>query len=304
MRKKLIIAGGSGMIGHLLAQHFVAQHYDVVVLSRSQSKERNGVRFVQWDGVQLGEWVQELENSEGVINLTGKTVNSRPTKANKEEIITSRVLSTKLVGHAINQCNIPPKVWINAGGAGVFSGIDHLPKDEQSPLGNEFAADVARAWENAFDSIATPATRKVYMRIGLVLKAHEGLLEPLEKLVKLGLGGAAGSGKQYYPWIHYQDLLQIVEYLLTNPNASGIYHAVGPDPVTNATFMQSLRQIHGISFGLPAPDFAVIVGAYIIGTNGALALSDNYVFPKRLLSEGYKFLFSDIRTALEDLYTS
>lgn len=290
------------MIGQLLANYLIERQYEVVILSRNAAKVVGQLRYVEWDASTLGPWVQELEHSEGIINLTGKTISSKPTKANKEEIIRSRVVSTKLVGQAINECKVPPKVWLNAGGAGVFSGVDRLPKDESSPLGTEFAAHVARLWEEVFESVPTPLTRKVYARFGLVLKAHEGLLAPLETLVKWGLGGVAGSGQQYFPWIHYQDLLQIVHYLLTQQHATGLYHVVGPNPVTNATFMKALRKVHNVPFGLPAPAIAVKVGAYLIGTNGALALSDNHVLPRRLQDEKYAFLFPELTAALTDLY--
>lgn len=304
MKDKIIIAGGSGFIGQLLAEHYQKKNYDVVILSRGASKVASGIHYVQWNAKTLDSWLQELEGCVAVINLTGKSVNCRPTASNKQEIITSRVESTQVIGEAIAACSTPPKIWINAGGVGVFSGTDRMPKDENAELGDDFTAKVARLWEEAFRNASTPDTRKVFLRIALVLKKGEGFLQPMELLVKTGLGGTMGSGEQYFPWIHYQDLIRVFDYTLQQPDMQGVVHGVSPQAVTNALFMQQLRKVLGVPFGIPAPGFAVKIGAFIIGTNGNLALTDNHAVPGKLNAAGFQFRYPDLASALENLYAS
>lgn len=304
MKSKIVIAGGSGFIGQLLSDFYHHQNYEVVVLSRGNREKVHGIRFVNWDGETEGEWVKELEGCDTVINLTGKSVNCRPTKSNNKAVIDSRVRSTKVIGKAIQKLQSPPKVWINAGGVGVFSGADSdVPKDENAALGKDFSSEVAYHWEKAFNEAETPLTRKVFLRIALVLKKGEGFLQPMELLVKTGLGGTMGSGKQHFPWIHYQDLIQIFDYVRKSAQMSGVVHAVSPETVSNASFMKQLRQAIGVPIGIPAPAFAVRLGAYIIGTNGNLALSDNPAIPGKLIKEQYSFLFPDLKSALAQLYS-
>lgn len=303
MKAKIVIAGGSGFVGQLLSEHFRKGSYEVIVLSRGAQKSKNEIKYIQWDGKTVGPWVEELEGSEAVINLTGKSVNCRPTPSNKKEIITSRVDSTEVIGKAIGQCKTPPKVWINAGGVGVFSGTGRSSNDENAPLGTDFTAEVARLWEDAFMKADTPLTRKVFLRIALVLKKGEGFLQPMELLVKTGMGGTMGSGKQHFPWIHFEDLIRVFDYVLQQPDMDGIVHGVSPQAVTNASFMRQLRQIIGVPFGIPAPGFAVKMGAFLIGTNGSLALSDNHAIPGKLNTVGFTFKFPDLASALRNLYT-
>ncbi len=302
MKPKIVIAGGSGFIGQLLVDYYRRENYEVVVLTRDARLHVPGVRFVKWDGKNMGSWVSEIEGCEAVINLSGKSVNCRPTNKNKKEIIDSRVNSTVLIGKAIHQSKSPPRVWINAGGVGVFSGTERFPKDENAALGTNFSADVARLWEEAFLEAETPYTRKVFLRIALVLKKGQGFLQPLELLVRMGLGGKMGNGKQYFPWIHHLDLIRIFDHAVQNPEIAGIIHASSPETVMNAAFMRQLRKTLGMAFGIPAPALAVRIGAWLLGTNGELALSDNYAVPGRLQKARYPFLYPDLESALSNLY--
>jgi uncharacterized protein (TIGR01777 family) len=235
-----------------------------------------------------------LNHSDVVINLAGKSVNCRYTTKNKEEIIRSRVDATHIIGRAIQSCSHPPKVWINAGSAAIFGNSGEEIKNETSAIGDGFSPEVCKRWEKAFHDAHTPRTRKVFLRIGLVLQPGEGLLKPFINMVRCGIGGKIGSGEQYISWIHEKDFVNIVELSLTNKDMEGIVHCSSPYPVKNKDFMKALRQTCGVPFGFPNPAPLIHFGAVFIGTEGNLVLEGRRVVSKVLEDKKYQFVYPEI----------
>ena len=299
-KDKIIIAGGTGALGSSLVKCF--ERAEIVVLSRSGQLERKEhVRYVKWDGASQGEWVKELEGSTAVINLVGKSVNCRYTEANRAEIIRSRVEATSAIGIAIQGLCNPPKVWVNAGSTAIFGNSGAVVKDESSATGRGFSPYVCKKWEKAFNAHSTPQTRKVFLRIGMVLQRNGGILAPFLNLVRLGLGGHIGSGKQYMTWIHEADFQNLVRWVIYDSDVLGIVHAASPEPETNEAFMRALRKAAGIPFGLPNPAFLVHIGSKLIGTEAELVLSGRRVVSSFLLQNGFKFKYPYLHQALKEL---
>ena len=297
--KTIIIAGGSGFLGNALETHFTQLGYSVKILTRSPK----GNNEIKWDGKTLGSWTQHLENCEALINLTGKSINSRLTEKNKKLILDSRIASTSILGEAINTCKTPPKVWLNASGAAIYPSTINEPTDEYSPETEQgFLEDVVRAWEKAFNDSVNTNTRKILLRITIVLGKDGGALPTLKKLTQFGLGGKQGSGKQMISWIHLEDFVRIVQFLAENQNLNGHFNICSPKPVSNKKFMASLRMALKIPFGIPQPEFLLKLGGSIIGIDTDLILKSRNTIPKRLIENGFNFRFSSIDNALKNIF--
>ena len=290
--KKIIIAGGSGFLGQLLADYFTQQNTEVVILTRMHREDQHLIRYTKWDGKTIGYWITELEGAEAVINLNGKSVDCRYTTANKQEIYDTRLNATNVLGLAISQCKKPPKVWINASSATIYRHAEDRDMDEATgELGEGFSVDVCKKWERVFFNSATPNVRKVALRIATVLGKDGGALKPLKHLVKFGLGGKQGSGKQYFSWVHEQDFVRVVDWVLNNQQAEGVYNVSSLNPLTNQDFMKALRKVMNIPFGMPSPKWMLELGARMIGTETELILKSRRVVPTRLQEEGFVFHF-------------
>jgi uncharacterized protein (TIGR01777 family) len=305
---KIILAGGTGFLGKAL-QEFYCKTAEIVVLSRSvntfeqRKKSCSVVRYVYWPNKLNGDrsWMQELEGAEFVINLAGKNVNCRYTPENKKEILESRVNATDAIAEAIRQCTVKPKLWINLSSATVYRHAEDRPQNEfTGEIGDGFSEDVVRAWESSFAQDAGNV-RKVTARLGIVLGKNDGVIPRFKNLVRFGMGGKQGSGNQMVNWIHIDDFLGIIEWFRTNDQATGPYNIVSPDPVTNAVFMKTMRNVMGMPFGLPAFEWMLKLGAWLIGTEVELLLKSRWVEPKRLKDEGYTFQYPEIGIALRQL---
>jgi uncharacterized protein (TIGR01777 family) len=299
---KLILAGGTGFLGRAIIDRFSAYTEVIIVLTRGQERRENNVRYLNWDGKSPGPWTKELEGADVLINLTGKSVDCRYNEKNKAEIISSRINATKVLGEAIRKCSNAPALWINAASATIYRYSEDKDMDEYSgEKGSGFSVDVCRQWEDAFNSISTPATRKVNLRISMVLGKGGGVIPVMKKLVSFGLGGKMGTGKQYISWIHEHDFLNALEYLIKNKDASGVYNMAAPDPIPNKEFMQIMREKMNKTIGLPAAEWMLEIGAFFIRTETELILKSRRVVPKRLLDEGFVFKFAETKDALKDL---
>ena len=321
--KKIILAGGSGFLGGALAKHFFALGWEVVVLTRSPKLREDGVREVAWDARTVGDWSRELNGSDVVINLTGKSVDCRYTAKNRRDIIASRVDSTRAVGEAIARCENPPRAWLNASSATLYLHTFDTPMDENGAQGvtpvakDEFSIEVIRAWEAAFNaeygvrsvkvgqSLLTSAatkTRKVALRTTMVLgHARNSVFPVLRRLTRFGLGGCMGSGRQYVSWMHELDFCRAVEWLIAHEEISGPVNLCAPNPLPNAEMMRLFREVCGVPFGLPATEWMLEVGAVFLRTETELILKSRRVVPGRLLASGFQFQFSEMRAALKNL---
>lgn len=301
---KLILAGGTGFIGKALVNYFKNQFSEVVILSRSSYTNHDNVRGVKWDGKTIGSWVSELENADVLINLSGKNINCRFTDQNKNEILESRVNATNALGQAVLHLKVPPKLWINFSAVAIYkSTIETTNTEYSKEQGIGFMYEVCKKWESAFNDFELHHTRKVTLRISVVLGKQGGMISKLLPLVKLFLGGKAGNGKQMISWIHEQDLCRIIDFLIHNNSTHGIYNAAAEFPVSNRAFMQTFRKVLGIPFGLPAPAFAVKLGAFLMGTESSLVLDSVNVKSEKLLNEGFQFKYQDIYSCLKSVLT-
>ena len=302
--RRIILAGGSGFVGQALAPVLVARDCHVVVLGRSAARQAGSVDYLQWDGRTVGDWASALEGAEGIVNLTGKNINCRHTPENRHEILRSRVDSVRVLGEAIANCTTPPKAFVQASGVGFYGDTGDRVVDEDGPLGNDFPAEVCRHWEGAFDALVLRATRKVVLRLGFVLGRDGGALPILEKLARLFLGGAVGSGRQFISWVHLAELTQMFVSAIERPDLTGVFNATAPAPVTNAEFMRELRRALHRPWSPPVPAPFVRAGARLMGSEGDLALLSSRCAPRRFLEHGFQFQFPTLPDALANLYSN
>jgi uncharacterized protein (TIGR01777 family) len=302
--KRIILAGGSGFVGQALAPVLVEKGYDVVVLGRGAAHRQGNVDFLQWDGKTVGDWASALEGAEAIVNLTGKNINCRHTPENRREIIRSRVDSVRLLGEAIANCTTPPKVFAQASGVGYYGDTGDQVVDEDAPPGNDFPAEVCRQWEGAFNALNLRASRRVILRLGVVLGRDGGALPVLEKLTRWFLGGAVGSGRQFLSWIHVADLIQMFVSAIEQPELTGVFNSTAPAPVTNREFMRELRCSLCQPWSPPVPAPFVRAGAWLMGSEGDLALLSSRCAPRRFLEHGFQFQFATLREAFANLYAN
>ncbi|ARU61476.1 TIGR01777 family protein [Tumebacillus avium] len=301
MTKKILLAGGSGFLGESLAAFLSEQGFTVVILTRGKARQSGNVRYVHWDGSTLGDWTREMEDSWAVVNFTGKSVNCIYTQENRAEILRSRLDSVRVVDQAIQSCERPPQVVVQAGSLAIYGDTRDVC-DENAPHGTGFSVEVCQRWEEAFFAQKLPQTRKVLLRIGFALGKNGGALEPLVKLVKNNLGGTVGSGKQYISWLHVDDLNRMFLAAIEDNTMSGIYNATGPHPVTNREFMAALRQVLGKGWAPPAPAPFVALGAYLfMKTEPSLALTGRNCIPHRLTKHNFVFHHTNLEHTLRDL---
>jgi uncharacterized protein (TIGR01777 family) len=307
---KIVIPGGSGQVGAFLARALHAEGHQVLVLSRQP--QARPWRVAWWDGVSLGAWAGEVDGSDVVINLTGRSVNCRYTPRHRQEILDSRVQSTRAIGEAIALARRPPRTWLQASTATIYAHRYDAPNDEASGLigGREpgapttwqFSIDVAQAWEGALEEAATPKTRKVALRSAMTMSPDAGgIFDTLLTLVRCGLGGTAGDGRQFVSWIHFEDFIRATRWLIEHDEIAGAVNVAAPDPLPNAEFMRILREAWGIRVGLPASNWMLEIGAAFLQTETELILKSRRVVPGRLLQGGFVFDYPFWKDAARDL---
>jgi len=297
---KIIIPGGSGHVGTVLAEAMHAHGHEVVVLSRQPTVRP--WRVVGWDGATAGTWVTEIEGSDVVINLTGRSVNCRYTPANRRDIMESRVVPTRVLGEVIARAHQPPRIWLQSSTATIYAHRFDAANDEATGLigGNEsnvpgdwsFSIDVARAWERALDEADTPRTRKVALRSAMTMSPEPGgIFDTLLGLVRRGLGGKVGDGRQFMSWIHFEDFVRATYWLIDHDEISGVVNLASPHPLPNAEFMRILREAAGTRLGLPTTRWMLEIGAVLMRTEPELILKSRRVVPGRLLDHGFIFKY-------------
>lgn len=304
MKGTVVIFGANGFMGRYLCRHFVGRGREVVAVARRPDGVVPDAMFLEWDGGTPGPWALALEGAALVINLAGRSVNCRYHEENRRQILESRVRSTKVIAEAIAECRTPPEVWMNAGTATWYRHAEDRPQDEwQGDPGDGFSCDVARAWEEAFFGSKTPAaTRKLGLRIGMVLaNEKETVHDKLRGIVRRGLGGPMGDGNQRVSWIHMEDLIAAIEWLEGHPLADGIFNLTAPTAPTNRHWMRTFREVQAMPFGLPAPGWAVQLGARFMRTEAELVLKSRWVRPRRLEEGGFRWRFPELTPALLDL---
>ncbi len=303
---RIVIAGGSGFLGVSLATALAAEGTEVVLLSRTPPPVRGPWRHARWDGRTLGPWTAELDGAAGLVNLAGRSVDCVKTPDRRDEILRSRVESTRALGAAVRAVAAPPPVWVQMSTAHIYGDPPRAWCTESSTHGIGLAPSVARAWEDAFAAAALPGQRQVVLRTSFVVGrdrgAGDGALRKLRGLVRVGLGGRVGSGEQGLSWIHEADLNALFTRALSDERMAGAYVASSPHPVSQREFMRTLRRATGAPVGLPATAWMVRIGArLLLRTDPELALYGRYVTSERLEAEGFAFAFPELRAALDDL---
>ena len=281
--KTIVIAGASGFVGKNLTRYFIDSGWKVLTVGRAKAN-------ATWND--QPSLIRALEGADAVVNLAGKSVNCRFTASNVAELIRSRVETTRAIGDALAVCKIPPKVWINASGASIYRENVSRANTEDSPIDGEGTmAEVARQWEQAFNACATPHTRKVVLRITLVLGQGGGVLPIFKMLVRLGQGGRQGTGKQMMSWIHVKDLVRLIHFIIEKNELIGPVNAAAPQCLSNGDFMAELRRIYGVKWGLPAPTPVIRLGTFLLGTSDELVLRGMWVQPNQLTIINFSFLY-------------
>jgi len=299
---KIVLAGGNGYLGTVLAGFYKDVAHEVIILSRKPAPAKGNVTTLVWDGETEGNWTEALSNADLLVNLCGKNVNCRYTEKNKAEIISSRLVPTELLGRVIGKLANPPKLWINVTSATIYRHAeDHAQDEVTGQIGYGFSIDVCKQWEQVFFEANTPATRKVALRMGIVLGRTGAVFPRLLNLVKLGMGGKQGDGNQYVAWIHENDVANISQFLLEHTELDGVINCTAPQAIKNTDLMRTIRKAYGMPFGLPAPQWLLEIGAFIIGTETELILKSRWVTPKRLLNAGYQFRFGNAQHAVHDI---
>lgn len=307
---KVVIAGGTGHVGTILARRFHARGDEVVILSRQPTQV--DWQVVVWDAEKLDDWIQEIAGSDVVINLAGRSVNCRYNEENRRQIMDSRVKSTKVLGQAISQSQNPPKVWLQSSTATIYAHRFNAPNDEitgiidevqpNAPSAWNFSIDVAGAWEKITNQAVTPKTRKVLMRSAMIMSPDRGgIFDTMLGIVRFGLGGTAGEGRQYISWIHDNDFLNMVDWLIEHEELAGAINLASPNPLPNAEFMRILREAWGTKIGLPAFEWMLEIGAFLMRTETELILKSRRVVPTRMLESGFNFDFPNWEDAAKDL---
>ena len=306
---KIVIAGGSGQVGRILARAWRSRGYEISVLSRS---EADGA--VLWDGKTEGAWCDVVDGCDAVVNLAGRSVNCRYTSANLQSMMDSRVDSTRAVGAAIAAAKNPPSLWLQASTATIYAHRFDAANDEQTGIigGSEpgvpsywrRSVDIAVAWERALAEAATPHTRKVALRSSVILSADaEGIFDVLLRLTRRWLGGTIGGGAQYVSWIHEHDFVRALDFLIARTDMEGAVNVCGPSPLPQRQFMAALRSAWGTRVGLPATSWMARLGAVFLRTDTELVLKSRRVVPGRLLEAGFEFHQPTWQAAANDLVT-
>lgn len=305
---KVVIPGGSGQVGAILDRALTAAGHDVTVLTRRPSRARE----TAWDGRTPGPWADEIDGADVVINLAGRSVSRRYTPANLQDMMDSRVRSTEVVGEAIARAEAPPKVWLQASTATLYAHRFDAPNDEATgeiggrepdvPGSWEYSVRIARSWENAQNRADTPHTRRVALRSSMVMSPDRGgIFAHLLGMVRLGLGGPVAGGRQYVSWIHDDDLVRAVLFLIGRDDLSGPVNVTSPNPLPYRDFMRDLRKAWGMPIGLPATAWMAELGALALRSDTELLLKSRRVVPGRLLDAGFAFEHETWPGAAKDL---
>ncbi|MEV6115289.1 TIGR01777 family oxidoreductase [Streptomyces sp. NPDC052109] len=305
---KVVLPGGTGQIGTILDRALTAAGHEVTALTRHPVQARQ----VAWDGATLGRWAEVVDGSDVVINLAGRSVSCRYTAGNLRAMMDSRVDSARVVGEAIAGAARPPRVWLQMSTATIYAHRFDAANDEATGVtgGSEagvpaywtYSVDIARNWERAQREAPTPATRKVALRSAMVMSPDRGgVFDVLSGLARLGLGGPVAGGAQYVSWIHDEDFVRAVEFLIDRDDMDGPVNLASPDPLPQRDFMRALRAAWGVPVGLPATRWMAELGAFALRTDTELLLKSRRVVPGRLTEAGFGFGYREWESAASDL---
>ncbi|MFT5290820.1 MAG: hypothetical protein ACI8QS_003025 [Planctomycetota bacterium] len=320
-RRKIVIPGGSGRLGRILAGAFRERGDEVVVLTRRPVSERAvesrredllPIREVHWDGRSRGSWEGEIDGADAVLNLAGRCVDCRYNKHNLEQMLHSRVDSTRAVGRAIERSIRPPGLWLQMSTATIYAHRMDAPNDEATGVIGGFesgvpgywrtSVNIALEWERAQAEAHVPGTRRIALRSAMVMSSQPGgAFLIFKRLARLRLGGSIAGGRAFMSWIHERDFVRAIQFLMEHRELEGAINLAAPEPLPQAEFMAALRDSMGIRIGLPATRAMVHLGASILGSDPELILKSRRVIPGTLLAAGFAFDFPSWGQAARDL---
>jgi uncharacterized protein (TIGR01777 family) len=298
---RVLVIGGTGVIGRRLVESLSRDGHQAVVLSRSPERVRGlpqGVRAAGWDGRTLGDWVAEVAAADAVVQLAGEGIFVRWTAARKERIRRSRVDTRRLVAEAVAAAERRPQVLLQGSAIGIYGDRGDTPVTEAAPPGDDFLAEVGREWEAASETVEGLGVRRPLARTGIVLSRGGGAWPLLRRAFKSFAGGHLGNGRQWMPWIHEEDEVGAIRFLIENPQATGPYNLVAPEPATNRDFSAAVGEALGRPSWMPAPSWGVRLA---LGELGGVLLGGQRARPERLLAQGFRFRFPQLDAALADL---
>ncbi|GGJ31598.1 TIGR01777 family oxidoreductase [Paenarthrobacter histidinolovorans] len=294
MTRTVVIAGATGFIGSHLQRRFPEEGWQIRTVGRDASAD------ARWNDD--GAIAKALDGAELLVNLAGRSVNCRYNERHRREILDSRVVTTRALGRAMAVCAEPPRTWINSSTGTIYRHAEDRPQSESSgELGSGFSVDVARAWEDELAAAVVPETRKVPLRIAIVLGTGGGVMSPFRNLARLGLGGHMGPGTQKFSWIHVEDLYRTVLFVHERPELTGPVNAASPYPVDNRELMALVRRSFGVPFGVPTPSWMLEAGSVLIRTQTELVLKSRWVEPRKLLDAGFAFEYPSLAGALNEI---
>ncbi|MDX2191553.1 MAG: TIGR01777 family oxidoreductase [Bacteroidota bacterium] len=301
MEKKIVlITGGTGNIGEILTNLLISKGYEVRYLSRNGGL-KNNIFSYKWDIKNKTIDINSLENVSAIVHLAGAGIADKPwTEAYKQEIISSRIESSGLLKKAITESSNFPKVIVSASAIGIYKQSDLQDiVDEESALGTDFLAEVCKTWESKADEFSELGIRTSKLRIGIVLSQNGGALPAIAKPIRYFAGAPLGSGRQWMPWIHVNDLAAMIVHSIENEHINGVFNAVSPNPVTNKEFTYLLAKKLKRPILLPnVPGFVMKI---ILGEMADLVLNGNHISSEKIQKTGFKFEFEDLEDALSNL---
>jgi len=300
---KIIVAGGSGFIGSELIRRLVDAKHDVVLLSRNpgaaRQLEKDSLKIVQWDGKTVGSWSQFIDGADAVINLSGENIAAkRWSESQKTRLINSRIDPTRAILQSINQATKKPRVLVSASAVGYYGNFGDGDVTETQPKGEGFLSNLCEQWEQEALYAEKYGLRVVLLRIGIVLEPSGGALKKMLPPFKLLIGGPLGSGKQWFPWIHREDVLNVILFALENDSLSGAVNAASPSPVTMKEFACSLGKVMGKLSWISVPSVILKIG---LGEMSEMLLGGRRIIPKKLLDNAFVFQYPDLDNALDGL---
>ena len=300
---RILITGGTGLIGSALSRSLVEDGYEVTILTRSperqQAQAQEGVVFEEWDGETVADWGQQVSKVDAIVNLAGAGIaEGRWTSARKQQIRESRIRSGQALVSAIEGSGTVPKVLIQSSAVGYYGPGDDQALSEEASPGSDFLAGVCVEWEASTAPVESLGVRRVVIRTGVVLSTQGGALPRMTLPFRLFAGGPLGSGRQYFPWIHIDDEVAAIRFLLEDEQASGAFNLAAPNPPTNKEFVRHLGQVMGRPSLMPTPSIALRT---LFGEMSTVLLDGQRAVPSRLQEAGYQFIFPDPVAALRDL---
>ena len=306
----ILISGGSGLIGKALTTELLKKGHQVNILTRYPQKAKNlpeKARLVQWDAQSIENWAETIEETDVVINLAGENLAGegffpkRWTPDRKEMILQSRLKAGKALTEAIHQAENKPAVFIQSSGIGIYGTSESKTFSENSPVGENFMAQMAVKWEDSTREVENFGVRRVIIRSGVVLSRQGGAFTRFLLPYRLFAGGTFGSGRQILSWIHIQDEIDAIIFLLENENLQGIFNLTAPEPHSYKVFGKTLGQVLKRPSWLPVPGFAL---RWMFGEVASVILEGQRVIPSKLIDSGFQFSYPKLRPALEDLLNS